>query len=376
MKILYNIAGTWHSGGMERVLANKANWLVANGYEVIIVTTDQRGNCPFFPLDNRIKCIDLGINYEENNGKSIWNKIIHYPFKQYKHRRSLEIVLKEECPDVTVSMFCNDVSFITKLKDGSKKVLEIHFSKFKRLQYGRKGIWRLVDLLRSRNDERLVKKFDKFVVLTNEDKEYWGNIPNIEVVYNARTYAPKDSASLENKKVIAVGRYTHQKGFNYLIDAWSIVAKKRTDWHLDIVGDGEERAQMVEHIAKLGLENQVTLVPPTNDMISVYKDASIVAMTSRYEGLPMVLLESQAFGLPIVSFSCKCGPKDIVKNGENGFLVPEGDTEEFASCLLRIMEDDELRMRMGQSAKCDSVNFAESIIMEKWRCLFSTITKI
>ena len=376
MKILYNIAGTWHSGGMERVLANKANWLVANGYEVVIVTTDQRGNYPFFPLANRIKCIDLGINYEENNGKSIWNKIIHYPFKQYKHRRSLEIVLAEECPDVTVSMFCNDVSFITKLNDGSKKVLEIHFSKFKRLQYGRKGIWRLVDLLRSRNDEILVKKFDKFVVLTNEDKDYWGNLPNIEVVYNARTYAPKDSASLENKKVIAVGRYTHQKGFNYLIDAWSLVTKKRKDWHLDIVGDGEERAQMVEHIAKLGLEEQITLVPPTNDMITIYKDASIVAMTSRYEGLPMVLLEAQAFGLPIVTFSCKCGPKDIVKNGENGFLVSEGNIEEFASCLLRIMEDDELRMRMGQNAKCDSENFAESIIMRKWDNLFKYMTKI
>lgn len=375
MKILYNIAGTWHSGGMERVLANKANWLVANGYEVVIVTTDQRGNYPFFPLANRIKCIDLGINYEENNGKSIWNKIIHYPFKQYKHRRSLEIVLAEECPDVTVSMFCNDVSFITKLNDGSKKVLEIHFSKFKRLQYGRKGIWRLVDLLRSRNDEILVKKFDKFVVLTNEDKDYWGNLPNIEVVYNARTYAPKDSASLENKKVIAVGRYTHQKGFNYLIDAWSLVTKKRKDWHLDIVGDGEERAQMVEHIAKLGLEEQITLVPPTNDMITIYKDASIVAMTSRYEGLPMVLLEAQAFGLPIVTFSCKCGPKDIVKNGENGFLVSEGNIEEFASCLLRIMEDDELRMRMGQNAKCDSENFAESIIMRKWDNLFYSIVK-
>ena len=375
MKILYNIAGTWHSGGMERVLANKANWLVANGYEVVIVTTDQRGNYPFFPLANRIKCIDLGINYEENNGKSIWNKIIHYPFKQYKHRRSLEIVLAEECPDVTVSMFCNDVSFITKLNDGSKKVLEIHFSKFKRVQYGRKGIWRLVDLLRSRNDEILVKKFDKFVVLTNEDKDYWGNLPNIEVVYNARTYAPKDSASLENKKVIAVGRYTHQKGFNYLIDAWSLVTKKRKDWHLDIVGDGEERAQMVEHIAKLGLEEQITLVPPTNDMITIYKDASIVAMTSRYEGLPMVLLEAQAFGLPIVTFSCKCGPKDIVKNGENGFLVSEGNIEEFASCLLRIMEDDELRMRMGQNAKCDSENFAESIIMRKWDNLFYSIVK-
>ena len=110
---------------MERVLANKANYLVGHGYEVFIVTTDQRGRQPFFSLDERIWCYDLDINYEENNGKSLLNKILHYPFKQWKHRRRLSGLLGELNADRVISMFCNDVSFLWKLNDGSLKVLEI-----------------------------------------------------------------------------------------------------------------------------------------------------------------------------------------------------------------------------------------------------------
>ena len=139
MRIVYCIAATYNSGGMERVLANKANWLVSNGYEVIIVTTDQRGRAPFFKLDNRIKKYDLGINYEENNGSSLLNKIVHYPFKQFRHKHALDKLLKQLNADIVISMFCNDASILPLVEDGSIKLLEIHFSRFKRLQYGRKG---------------------------------------------------------------------------------------------------------------------------------------------------------------------------------------------------------------------------------------------
>ena len=158
MRIVYCIAGTYNSGGMERVLANKANYLVSHGYEVFIITTDQRGKQPFFSLDERIRCYDLGINYEENNGKSLLNKIIHYPFKQWKHWKRLSELLRELRADIAISMFCNDVSFLWKIKDGSRKILEIHFSRYKRLQYGRKGAWKLADQWRSRMDEKTVKK--------------------------------------------------------------------------------------------------------------------------------------------------------------------------------------------------------------------------
>ncbi|MCQ2146607.1 MAG: glycosyltransferase, partial [Bacteroidales bacterium] len=224
---------------MERVLANKTNALCQDGNDVLIVTTDQRGQDNAFAFDKRIRFVDLGINYEDNNGKSFINKLIHYPFKQLKHRKRLSALLRKEKADIVVSMFCNDASFLPRIKDGSKKVLEIHFSRFKRIQYGRKGIWALADKLRSKNDLKTVSRFDKFIVLTNEDKKYWGDLSNIQVIPNARTFSLDTPSSLDSKTVIAVGRYNFQKDLGKLIDAWSLIDHK--DWKLHLVGDGEER---------------------------------------------------------------------------------------------------------------------------------------
>ena len=371
MKLLYCIAGTCHSGGMERVLANKANYWARHGHEIVIVTTDQRGLPPFFPLDKRIRCFDLDINYEENNGKSIWNKLAHYPLKQYRHRKRLAEVLRRERPDVTVSMFCNDAGFITRIKDGSRKVLEIHFSKFKRLQYNRKGLWRLADLWRSRQDERTVRRFDRFVVLTEEDKAYWGNLPNIAVIPNANTFATDRTADLDSRRVIAIGRYTHQKGFERLIEAWSLLAKDFPDWRLDIIGSGEEEGPLQTLIDKRRLNGLVSLTKPTKAIGQVYANASLLALSSRYEGLPMVLLEAQAFGLPIVAFACKCGPRDIVEEGETGFLVEEGDVEGLARQMAVVMRDEDLRKRMGAKAKRAAGRYAEEEVMRKWEALLN-----
>lgn len=373
MKILYCIACTCHSGGMERVLTNKANYLARHGYEIVVVTTDQRGAQPFFPLEPSIRSIDLGINYDENNGKSFLNKLLHYPFKQCRHKKRLKVVLMEERPDVTVSMFNNDAGFIPGIKDGSAKVLEIHFSKFKRLQYGRKGLWKLADRWRSKQDEKTVRKFDRFVVLTEEDKAYWGNLPNIMVIPNAISGIPAGTALLANKRVIAVGRYTFQKGFERLVDAWHLLASRFPDWNLVIIGDGEERPLLEQRIRSYGLDRQVTLTRPTQEIDKAYMEASILASSSRYEGLPMVLLEAQAFGLPTVAFQCKCGPKDIVSDGINGYLVPEGDIAGMAQRLEILMKDEALRKRMGLKAKESALRFNEEVIMKKWMYTFQTL---
>lgn len=373
MKIIYCIACTCHSGGMERVLTNKANYLARHGYEVVVVTTDQRGKQPFFPLEPSIRSIDLGINYDENNGKSFLNKLLHYPVKQALHRKRLKAVLMKERPNVTVSMFNNDAGFIPGIKDGSIKLLEIHFSKFKRLQYGRKGLWKLADRWRSKQDENTVKKFERFVVLTEEDKGYWGNLPNIMVIPNAISDIPAETALLENKKVIAVGRYTYQKGFERLVDAWHLLASRFPDWNLVIIGDGEERPLLEQRIRSYGLERQVTLTRPTQEIDKAYLETSILASSSRYEGLPMVLLEAQSFGIPIVAFQCKCGPKDVVSDGINGYLVPEGDIAGMSQRLEILMKDVTLRKRMGLRAKESALRFNEEAIMEKWMNTFQTL---
>lgn len=373
MKLLYCIAGTYNSGGMERVLANKANYLVRHGYEVVIATSDQRGQKPFFALDPAIRCVDLGINYEENNGKSLLNKLLHYPFKQYRHRKRMTALLAKEQPDITISMYCNEASFLPTIKDGSKKVLEIHFSKYKRLQYGRKGLWRMVDWWRSRMDERLVRRYDKFVVLTHEDKGYWGDLPNIEVIPNARSFHTSQQADLSQKCVLAIGRYSHQKGFERLIEAWEPIARRYPDWHLQLVGDGEEKVALQKQIERLKLTANIELAPPTGHIEKLYTQASIFALSSRYEGLPMVLLEAQTFGLPIVSFACKCGPRDVIEDNKTGFLIPEGDINGLSQALLRLIGDVSLRQQMGTAAKLASERYDEAYVMQLWVKLFEQV---
>ena len=373
MRLVYCIAGTRHSGGMERVLANKANYWVRHGHDVTIVTTDQHGELPFFHLDTRVKCIDLEINYEDNNGKSIWNKLAYYPFKQYVHRKRLQSILKREQPDITISMFCNEAAFLPNIKEGGLKVLEIHFSKYKRLQYGRKGLWRWVDIVRSRYDEILVKKYDRFVVLTEEDKSYWGALPNMVVIPNARTFTPTNTSLLQNKIVLAVGRLTYQKGFERLIEAWSLLNGKYPNWKLFIVGDGEKKEELEQLVVDSCLQDSVFLKAPVKDMEQLYREASVIAMTSRYEGLPMILLEAQAYGIPIVSFKCQCGPADIITDGKDGFLVPEGNIPMMAEKLSMLMSDYQLRAKMGKAAVLSSKRFDEERVMNQWENLFRSL---
>ena len=362
MKLVYCINGFYRAAGMERVLADKANWLVAHGYQLTILTTDQQGRPDAFPLDPRIRKIDLGIGYEDNNGGSLLDKLVHYPLKQRRHKKQLTRILSELRPDITVSMFCNEVNLLPKIHDGSHKVLEIHFSRFKRLQYDRSGLWSLVDRLRSRNDERLAARYDRFVVLTEEDSGYWPSMSNLRIIPNPRTFTLSEPASLQSHTVLAVGRYSHQKGFNLLLQAWKMLDTQ--GWFLRIAGDGDPME---------GLPSNV-ITGLSSDMIAEYQNAAFLVLSSRYEGLPMVLLEAQAAGLPIVSFACKCGPKDVITDGKDGLLIPEGDIAGLAAGMKRLMDDEDLRHRMGQAAFLHSDRYDKEKIMTQWDNLFHELS--
>ncbi|MFT4072378.1 MAG: glycosyltransferase family 4 protein [Dysgonamonadaceae bacterium] len=374
MKIIYSIGATHNSGGMERVLANKANYLAQKGHEVVIVTTDQQHKVPFFKLSSSIRQYDLNINYSANNGKGIWNKLLFFPWKQWKHRARLKKLLGEQKADIVVSMFDGDASFLWKTKDGSRKVLEIHFSRYKRLQYNRSGLWKWVDKYRTKQDEAIARKYDRFVVLTEEDRQYWGELPNIRVIPNANTFETKEAASLENPRAIAVGRLEEQKGFEDMIRAWQHVYSHYPEWKLSIFGQGSLRQKLLDLIESLSLKNVVSLENPVSDIKNKYLDSSILLMTSRYEGLPMSLLEAQCCGLPMVSYTCKCGPRDIIRDGKNGYLIPEGDIQLFAEKVNKIIENQALRKEMGKQSKELSANFQEDRIMGLWESLFKELT--
>lgn len=370
MKLLYCIHSTFNSGGMERVLANKANYLAKKGYEITIATTEQGGKLPFYALDDSIKSIDLRINYASDNNKGVITKGVNYFIKKQRHKVRLSKLINEIQPDIVISMFGNESSFLCDIKDGSKKILEIHFSRYFRNQYERKGIWRLIDSFRNKQDEFFARNFDSFIVLTHEDKKYWGELNNITVIPNAAINLSDDKASLDRHSLIAVGRLTYQKGYDRLVHSWKIVHDIYPNWNLDIYGSGELHNDLTSLIEELGLSECVRIFNPINDIVNAYLEHSALILSSRYEGLPMVILEAMSCGLPIIAYTCKCGPKDVISNGIDGFLVEEGNIEDLANKIVQIIENTDLRKSMGVNAIEKSRLYSEEIIMEKWLSLF------
>jgi len=366
MKLIYLIAGLYRPAGMERVITEKANALAKRGYEILIVTTEQKGRKPAFELDPSIRTEDLSIGYEDNNGRSFLSKAVLHPFKLIKHRLRLTRLLKRERADVVISTFCPDAAFLPKINDGSRKVLEVHFSRLKRLQYGRSGLWALADRIRNAKDGRTVRNFDRFVVLTHEDAALWGQLPNLRVIPNPRTFAPQKPANLEARQVLAAGRYSVQKGFDRLLQAWRIADTQ--GWTLRIAGEGDRSA-----LGDPSLLGPDVILGPAEDMAKEYLGSSIYALSSRYEGLPMVLLEAQAYGLPCVCNTCKCGPRDIITDGLDGLLVPEGDIEGLAAALEKLIGDESLRKEMGAAALRNSENYDMDLIIAKWETLLKEL---
>ena len=363
---------------MERVLLNKVRFLVeVMNWDVTVVTTDQKGRPPFYAFPPLVRMVDLDVNYTDDNEKGVLGKTVGYLQRRRLHRKRLTELLLREKADVVVSLFPSESSFIPDIKDGSRKVLELHFCKFFRLQYGRGGLMGLIDKIRTRQDERLVRRFDRFVVLTEEDKGYWGDIPNITVIPNAALVQEVTPSTTKEKRIIAVGRMDYQKGFDRLVEAWDIVCRDShfADWRLDIFGQGEWREMLQGMIDSRGLQGSIALNAPTKGITDEYAASSMLVMSSNYEGFPMVMIEAMACGLPVVAFDFKCGPRDIIDNGRNGFIVPNGDIEGLASAMMKVMGDDELRRSMGAAAVKVTERYSEEAVMKQWVELFETINE-
>lgn len=375
-KIVYCTPSLYIPGGVERVLTTKANYLAdIAGYDITIVLTDGKGKEPYYPLSHKVKIIQLDINFEELWHLSFFKKIFIYLKKQRIFKKKLTDTLMELRPDITVSLLRREINFLTSIKDGSKKVGEIHVNKanYRNFESNNSNIikayfakWWINMLIIK------VKKLDSFIVLTHEDKEKWHEISKTEVIPNPIPNLSPDISNLKNKKVIAVGRYTYQKGFDLLIEAWRRVIEKHADWTLNIYGSGERKA-FQEQIIRLGIEKNCKLNGPTSNINEKYEESSILAFSSRFEGFGMVLLEAMSCGLPVVSFACPCGPKDIITDGKNGYLVEPENVEALAERICHLIEHEELRKEMGKAARKRAEDFQEDKIMQKWVDLFENI---
>ncbi len=359
IKLLYCIQSLHNSGGMERVLTTKANYLADKlGYEIHIAEKCNQGT-PYFQLSSNIICHNLNAR---NN-------------REYK--KTLSKLLYEVRPDISISLNGDESTFLYKIKDGSKKIVEFHFTRYY-LTYLINGIqnlrFRSFHKIKARIIQSIEKfyssKYDKVVLLTKKDLTIWGNKHNMCYIYNPVSFYSSRTSTLMNKQIIAVGRYTAQKGFDMLIDSFAIIANEFKDWKLTIFGDGQDKKLYQDKINKYNLNGQIRLCNPTSDIKNEYLQSSIFVLSSRYEGFGLVLTEAMECGLPCIAFDCECGPSEIINNRETGYLVKPGNIIDFAEKMRKLILDKELRKTMGNAGKISVKKFHENYIMKKWDALF------
>ena len=377
IRLAYCIPSLNRASGMERVLTEKVNYLSDRlGYDITIITTDNKDIKPFFPLSKKVKIIQLDVNIDELWRFSIWKRFFYYLIKQNEYHHKLEITLRWLKPDITTSLLRREINFINDIKDGSKKIGEIHFGRYKYRDINIKFLPHIINkglsFLWMKQLDNKIKKLDRFVVLTNEDASYWKGINNISVIPNPITIHNEEIKLCNAKRVIAVGRYTYQKGFDILIEAWKMVHSKHPEWILNIYGPGD-KTFYEQLIINNNLSSSIICHGATNDIIKKYKESSFFVFSSRYEGFGLVLAEAMSVGLPCVSFACPCGPRDIIHDGEDGILCENGNSTMLAEGICKLIENPQLRNEMSKQAKINIQRYNIDNIMILWHQLFTNI---
>lgn len=379
MKIYYIYTALVTKGGADRVIAEKANWLAEHGHDIAIVTDTQLDREPAFPLSPKVKLIDLAIDFSKEYGHSFPVRIWMYYKLMHRYRKKMKTLLMNNRPDIVISTLGRDISFITKINDGSKKIGEAHTTKhfirnFHLLESKNLLLKYMTKCFRW-NMDRQVSKLDGLVVLTYQDKEDWNLLLPVYVIPNSFPFYPEYPSTCENKQAIIVGRYNSAKGYNYLIDAWREVHKSYPDWIINIFGSGEYEDKVRKQINDYGLQDVVIMNSPTDSIMEEYLKSSIYVMSSVFEGFAMVLLEAMACGLPCVSFDCPYGPRNVITDGEDGFLVDYLNSKALADSICKLIENEDLRKQMGKNGRNNVLRYSRESIMPQWISLFESVTK-
>ena len=374
MHILYIYAEVSIKGGTDKVLVEKANWLVNHGYEVTIVTEAQMGRPLSFDLDSKARHVDMGLDFNKQYSKGTLKRFFIYYSLMKEYKRRLKRTLLELHPDIVITAMGRSLSLVSVMKDGSVKIGEAHTTKDHlrslHLMEEKGGVFRIVAKYMRWKMCRCVSKLNALVLLTQKDAYDWKNITKTYVIPNPISFYPEKAAKLDNKQVIMVGRYNDAKGYDYLIPAWEIVHRRHPDWILQVFGSGELHDDVVRWVKERNLEDTIILNDPTDEIMEEYLESSICVLSSRYEGFSLVIIESMACGVPVVSFDCPHGPRNIIRNGEDGLLIDYLNKHALADGICRLIEDEELRKRFGANARSNILRFSKDNVMKRWDMLF------
>lgn len=358
MKLLYITNGINGAGGLERVLSVKASYLVENyNYDVSILCLNDSDKNLFYTFSSKIKTYSIAVA-----GNSI-----QYLFA---YRKGIQHVIKEVQPDV-ISV-CDDGLkgfFVPKLLGTHIPIIyERHASINLNTNHSIKG-----KLTRSLMQSQL-KYFSKFVVLTPSNIKEWKANNSISIP-NPLSFESQLGNPLDQKKVIVVGSHSYNKGYDLLLKAWKEVVIHHQDWQLNIYGKIDAEQQFIKLAEQLELKDTVHFFEPVIDIKQKFLESSIMVLPSRSEGFGMVLIEAMACGVPCVSFDCPSGPRDIIKDGEDGFLISPENVQEMTLKIISLINNDNLRKKMGIRASENVKRYEPEIIMRQWDTVFKSLVR-
>ena len=351
-EIIFIIDDVGSTGGVTRVTAMIANELVKDEkYNVTVISIAPPQKIVYY-FDFRIKVLDLGI--------SGWNIRKHTLLLAYRLRKMFK-------KDFSATFVVADVGHsiptwlgLRHLKK-AKMISWSHTNFFNGSKWGFSGFGKRL----------VVKDFNYVVVLTKEDMGYYKkilNATNIVQIYNPRDDSIlKDLYKADSKKIISCGRLHPVKGFDLLIQVAQKVFHEVDDWNWDIYGNGPEFARLQKMINDFGLDGKVNLKGYTKDILKLYEDYSLDVFTSKSEGCPMALIEAQAAGLPVISFDFKCGPRDLIVDGVNGYIINDWDINEMSKKILEFISNRDLRISFAQNATLRHSELELSFVMDQWK---------
>lgn len=367
----------YSAGGVERVVSVKANYFAdILDYDVTIIVTEGHGSNSFFQLSPKVNVVNLGLRFEELWNIPFINKVILYLYKQKHYKKLLIAELVRIRPDITISTLRREINFLCDIKDGSHKVGELHLSRenYRCVESSKTNVikWLFSRWWQSRIVSHL-QRLDRFVVLTEHAASEWPELSRVRLIPDPLSVCPDSQSPLSFKRVITIGRYSYEKGWDLLLRIWSLVEKDFKDWHLDVYGMGDPTpyVKMLDNLSidKKRCHLNASLVSVEDE----YLKSSILVQPSRTEGFGLVIVEAMACGLPVVAFDCENGPRSIITDGEEGFLIPAFDVDKFAERLKRLMRNESLRIKMGQKGRSKSQQYDIETIGRQWQQLFDEL---
>lgn len=353
--VVFVIDNVYSNGGMARVTIFLVNKLIeTQEYNISIVSMCKPRERSFYDISEECKVINLHLDIFSIRRDSI--KVI----------RELQTLFPQSFKGTFV---IDDVGHNIPAWLGLKHCKNAKFISWSHMNFFNGSRWGF-----SGWGKRLaVKKFDYLIALTKEDKGYYDKIlksNNVVQIYNPKNEnIVKEEYDSESKKIISCGRLHHIKGFDLLID----VAKQvfldscSEGWTWDIYGDGPEKENLQRKIEEYNLVGKVNLMGYTSDIFCKYKEYSFYVFTSRGEGCPMAMIEGLSAGLPMISFDFKCGPKDMITSGVNGYIIEDWNLDNMIDRILELIKNKDKRVKFAEKADMNLGEMELKYVLKRWK---------